>query len=410
MNVWTAGMDAKIECEHLEQELRPFVQEVPTCLRFGWGMVREAAALCRGLGRRALLVTGRRAMQRCGKVQQLTADLKAAGIATIQFADLHAGPTSDDIDRGADVCRSFRADFVLAFGGGTAIDGAKAIAAVAPGGRPTSDYLDGRAVPGNETLPIVAIPTTSGTGSELNRSAIITDPRRRCRDGIRSNWLFPRLAIVDPELMSSLGPQETACTAFDAMSHAIESYVSPRSRPATDRLALRAIQSVSEYLPLALADPQNEVARQKLALASTTMGINLCCVGTCFPHRVDKAICGLHPEMAHGQSVAIFYPHWISFSYCGNVPRFALIAELLEAGTAGVSAEARASRLPRIMQSFLHRIGLDRSLADYGVTAAEIPDIVARINGDLAANPIPVSRTQLTELVTQAFHFQDVLR
>jgi alcohol dehydrogenase class IV len=244
----------------------------------------------------------------------------------------------------------------------------------------------------------------------LNRSAIITDAQRRCRDGIRSNWLFPRLAIVDPELLCSLGPYQTACTAFDAMSHAIESYVSPRSRPATDRLALRAVQSVRQYLPLALADPQNQVARRKLALASTTMGINLSCVGTCFPHRADKALCGLHPEIAHGQSVAIFYPHWISFSYGGNVPRFALIAEFLEPDTAGESAEARASSLPRIMQSFLHRIGLNRSLADYGVTSAEIPDIVARIKGDLAANPIPVSRTQLTELVAQAFHFQEVFR
>ena len=160
-----------------------------------------------------------------------------------------------------------------------------------------TDYLHGQVCSPQGTLPVLAIPTTSGTGSELNRSAIVTDSDERSRVGIRDDCLFPRVAIVDPLLTCTLDAYQTACTGFDCLSHAIESYVSPKARPDTDQLALRAIQLVTQYLPAALADPLDILAREQLALASTTMGINLSCVGTCYPHRVDKALCALHPEI-----------------------------------------------------------------------------------------------------------------
>ncbi len=140
-------------------------------------------------------------------------------------------PTTDDVDRGAELCRNFQADFLIALGGGSVIDCAKAIAAVAPGRTPAADYLYRRAFPCEGTLPVVAIPTTSGTGSELNRSAIITDSKVPFKDGIRSDRLFPRLAIVDATLTGSLDHVQTAQTGFDCFSHAVESYVSPKARP-----------------------------------------------------------------------------------------------------------------------------------------------------------------------------------
>ena len=226
----------------LARQLDAFRNEVPTHLRFGVGTMRETASICAPIGSRILVVTGRQAMQRCGAVQQLCADLDAAGIAWARWAGLHAGPTTDDIDRGAAACREFGADMVLALGGGNVIDGAKAIAAVAPSRHRAADFLYGQAVPGESTLPIVAMPTTAGTGSELNRSAIMTDPQRQFRDGIRSDWLFPRVAIVDAALMCSLDRLQTAITGFDCLSHAVESYVSPKARPDTDRLARQAMQ------------------------------------------------------------------------------------------------------------------------------------------------------------------------
>ena len=232
-------------------------------------------------------------MDRLGVVARLGAGLDAAGVAWRWFADLHPGPTTEDVDRGAELCRDFAAELVIGLGGGSALDAAKAIAAVAAGKAPATDYLHGQVDPPQETLPILAVPTTSGTGSELNRSAIVTDSDERLRGGIRSDYLFPRVAIVDPLLTCSLDAYQTACTGFDCLSHAIESYVSPKARPDTDQLALCAMQLVTQYLPTALANPLDILAREQLALASTTMGINLSRVGTCYPHRVDKRACAL---------------------------------------------------------------------------------------------------------------------
>ncbi len=349
-------------------------------------------------------------MQRLGFVQQLGADLKGAGIEWEQFADVRPSPTTDDVDRGARLCRNFRADFVIALGGGSVIDCAKTIATVSPGRMPAADYLYRRAFPCEATLPVVAIPTTSGTGSELNRSAIITDPQAPFKDGIRSDRLFPRLAIVDATLTGSLDRVQTAQTGFDCFSHAVESYVSPKARPDTDRLALAAISLVCEYLPAVLADPGDLDAREQLAQASTMMGINLTCVGTCFPHRADKALCALHAEISHGQSVAFFYCPWISFSYRGNVSRFADIARIMAPDLASMSPESCASGLSAIVGEFLDRLGLSRSLADFGVTDEEVPDLVQRVAGDLTANPVPITPDALTQLFSQTLHYREALK
>ncbi len=391
-------------------ELARFRREIPTKLHFGRGTFASAAEICRGLGRRALLVTGRSAMQRLGYVQQLAADLQGVGIEWERFADVRPSPTTDDVDRGAKLCRNFRADFVIGLGGGSAIDCAKAIAVVAPGGRPAADYLYRRAFPREDTLPVVAIPTTSGTGSELNRSAILTDRQIPFKDGIRSDHLFPRLAIVDATLTASLDRLQTAQTGFDCFSHAVESYVSPKARSDTDRLALEAIRLVCRCLSAALTEPGNLAVREQLALASTMMGINLACVGTCFPHRADKALCALHPEISHGQSVACFYCPWMTFSYRGNVSRFADIARIMAPDTASTSTESCASGLSALVSEFLDHLGLSQSLADFGVTEEEVPDLVRRVAGDLSANPVPIATDALPQLFSQTLQYSKAMQ
>ena len=389
-------------------QLVAFGDEIPTRLHFGVGAIRDTAGICAPMGSRALVVTGRQSMQRCGVIPQLCADLEAAGMAWTRFNDLHAGPTTDDIDRGVAVCREHRADMILALGGGNVIDGAKAIAAVAGGESGAADFLHGHMVPGDKTLPLVAIPTTSGTGSELNRSAVMTDPQRQFRDAIRSDRLFPRVAIVDPALMHGLDKHQTAITGFDCLSHAVESYVSPKARPDTDRLARQAMRLVCRYLPDALADPDDTAARRQLAVASTTMGVNLTCVGTCYPHRVDKALCALYPHIPHGQSVALFYPLWIALSQVGNPAKFADIAAILAPETATLPVDARAESLPAIMRDFLLRLDLYHTLDDFGVTPDRIPDIAARVRGDLMVNPVPIERSALPDLLWQVFQPYEV--
>ena len=234
---------------------------VPTRLVFGAGRLAEAGTLARSLGRRALIVTSRSAMARLGYTGRLQESLTAAGLQSSVFQDLGPAPTTDNVDRAADLAREFHADLIIGMGGGSALDCAKAVAGVAPGRMTSADYLHGRAPIGPETLPLLAIPTTSGTGSEMNRSAILVDPGQCQKDGIRSDFLFPRVALVDPRLTYDMPTAVTAQTGFDTLTHAVESYVSAKSQPLADVLALDAMATVITELPLVLTQPGHEIGR-----------------------------------------------------------------------------------------------------------------------------------------------------
>jgi alcohol dehydrogenase len=380
-----------------------FTCYTPTELVFGPGCFAEAGQRAARLGRHALVVTSRAAMDRLGHTGRLLDDLHRHGLKTTLFQDLHPGVPLADVDQGAEQARRHGVDCIVALGGGTALDAAKAIAGVAPGSRPAADFLDQRVAVGPDALPLLAIPTTAGTGSEVNRSSVVTDPERRFKDAIRSDHLFPRCALVDPLLTHDVPPDVTAQTGFDALAHAVESYVSPKSQPVADGLALAAVEAVCRFLPVALADPGHAEARARLALASTTMGWNLSWVGTCFPHRIDKALCALHPEISHGQSVALFYPHWARFSYPGAVERFARIAALIDPETAQFSVAERAAACGDVLARFLTRIGLGQTLPEFGVRADELPTIAENVAGDLSVNPVPVRKTDVPALIAAVF-------
>ncbi|WP_456115276.1 hypothetical protein [Stieleria sedimenti] len=222
------------------------------------------------------------------------------------------------------------------------------------------------------------------------------------KDGIRSDYLFPRFALVDPELTWTLPKLVTAQTGFDTLAHAIESYVSPKRTPIHDQMALRAMRIVSTYLPIALEHPEHGRAREQLAYASTTMGMNLACVGTCFPHRVDKSLCGLRPEIAHGQSVALFYPHWIDSCFHNETKRFARIAAILRPGVAELPSDEAAGMCSQIVTDWILRIGLQLGLKRY-LTHDDLPKLAAGVAGDLSVNPVAIGRADLDRILQEIF-------
>jgi alcohol dehydrogenase class IV len=374
-----------------------------TRLRFGAGRFREAGPVAQELGSRALLVTTPRAMDALGYATELVEALESHGVRSIRFRDVTPNPTTIDVDAGARLAREFRSEMIIALGGGSAIDCAKAIAAVAADRRPATDYLFQKAQPGPATLPVIAIPTTAGTGSELNRSCIITDPTRRFKGGIRSNFLIPWTAIVDPRLTHSAGRELTAQTGFDALAHAIESYVSPRSNPEGDALALAAIRDVTKFLPVALKLPCHREARERLAFAAAMMGINLTSVGTCLPHRLDKPLTALHPHLPHGQAIALFYPAWLKWSIPGHPGRFARIAAIMEPGLRALPEHAQAAALPGIMSLFLARLGLLRSMGQLGIAPADLAEVARNAEGDIRMNPVPFDPDMLPGFLADVF-------
>jgi alcohol dehydrogenase class IV len=372
---------------------------VPTRLVFGPGRLEEAGQLAQSLGSHALVVTSRSAMDRLGFTGRLLDRLKGAGVAATVFCDLGATPSTDDVDRGAEVARACHANLVIGLGGGSALDCAKAVAGVAPQAAPCADYLHGRATVTAAALPILAIPTTAGTGSEMNRSAILNDVSLCHKDALRSDYLFPRFALVDPTLTHSLPADVTVQTGFDAFAHALESYVSPRSHFLADALAADSMRAVIEALPLALNEPNHAQARERLALASTSMGYNLSTVGTCLPHRLDKPLCARFPHITHGQAIAFFYPGWAASSWPGHVERFARVAALLEPHSGQLSLETAAAACAECLTNFLQRIGLNRRLSSFGVnlTEGDCAALAERVRGDLQVNPVPVEPAKLVD-------------
>jgi alcohol dehydrogenase len=381
-----------------------FDSHLPTRLVFGAGRLAEAGTLARALGRRALVVTSRAAMARLGYTKRLLDRLTAAAVDATVFRDLGATPTTDDVDRAAAAARETGADLVIGLGGGSALDCAKAVAAVAPRRAACAEYLHGRAGVGPDALPLLAIPTTAGTGSEMNRSAIVTDTALRHKDAIRSDHLFPRVALVDPTLTHDVPADVTAQTGFDALAHAVESYVSPKAQPLADALALDAVAAVVAALPVALAEPHNAAARERLSLAAASMGYNLSCVGTCLPHRLDKPLCAFYPHIAHGQAVAFFYPSWAAYSWRGCPDRFARVTALLDPSTASWPVERAAACAARLA-AFIRGIGLGRPMASFGVTLGpeEVPLLTRRVSGDPRVNPVPVEPERLAEFYRLAY-------
>ncbi|WP_182869287.1 iron-containing alcohol dehydrogenase [Rhodopirellula sp. JC639] len=208
---------------------------VPTKLFFGAGTFQRAGEVTASLGKRVFVVTGCSAMDRLGLSERLLDDLNQHSLSVRRCCGLELSPTTTDIDRGAAEARNYRAEVIVALGGGSVLDCAKAIAGVAASRRPAADFLYKRTEVDSKALPSVCIPTTAGTGSELNRSAIIRDPEKSLKDGIRSDYLFPRVALVDPELTWTVPKLVTAQTGFDILAHAIESYVSPKRTTSTCR-------------------------------------------------------------------------------------------------------------------------------------------------------------------------------
>ncbi len=400
---WPGGLGSRETCgcrDSVSVASLTFDYVAPGSLHFGAGRFREAPRIAAHMGRRPFVVTTRRAMQDAGHLGQLRRGLEALGLAVEEHPLESSGPTTSEVDLAAGAAQAHGSDLVIALGGGTVIDAAKAVAAVATGVHTCADLLYRRERL-SHALPILAIASTPGTGSELDRSAIVTDPEARWRDGIRSDSLFPRAALVDPALALSLSRSVTALTGFDILSHAVESYVSPKANPLADAWAVDAFRRVLHALPRALEEPAVLAWRVELALAGSMMGMNLATVGTCVPHRLDKAVCALHPEIPHGQCVAFFYPAWIRRSHLGNAAKYAAIARLMDPALEAAPVNEAAAQFSELLEQFLRDIGLRASPHSFGLRRETIHEICRRIPGDCRINPVPFSAQDVTCLLEE---------
>ncbi len=301
----------------------------PPVIHVGRGALNQLPAALRELGaERAAIITDRvmGASEWAPRLEALAAD---ADVTATILAELTGEPTTRDVDAALAAIRAADADVVIGFGGGSALDTAKlaAVLHANPGGGP--DYEGYERIP-DPGLPVIAIPTTAGTGSEVTRGVAITDPDRDVKMLLMSSHLVPAAAIVDPEPTYTMPAGVTASTGLDALTHGIEAYVSRRRFPITDALAIDAIDRIGRFMARAYHHPDDAEAREEMLVGSLHAGLAFNNASVALVHGMSRPI-GAYFHVPHGLSNAMLLPTVMEFSLGGDIPRYAHIARVLGA-------------------------------------------------------------------------------
>ncbi|MCC6314764.1 MAG: iron-containing alcohol dehydrogenase [Thermomicrobiales bacterium] len=351
----------------------------------------------RGLGAtRALIVTDR-GVAGAGLLASVVEGLERAGVTHEVFDEVEPNPLAETTDRGAARARAGGCDAVIAVGGGSSIDCAKVIAVIGKFGGAARDYEGFDTVP-DLPLPLVAVPTTVGTGSEVTRGAVISDAGRRLKMVVVTPRIFPRIAVLDPLLLMQLPAPVTAATGMDSLTQAIEGYVSRNASPITDALNLEALRMIAANLRLAVA--RNDLAAlAALQIATTMQGIGFHNAGLGLVHAMSNTVGGIFGA-PHGVTNAIILPHVMEFNLAADPVKFARVAEAMGEPVAGLSVREAAERSVAAVRVLSSDIRIPPTLADVGVTAEAIPEMTEKAmrNIDAPTNPRNYSEADIAEL------------
>jgi len=348
----------------------------PTEIRFGPGRLAEVGEAVARFGRRCLLVTVPEFPEFAPLFRRVKDSLAERGVALDHFDGVVPNPTTGVVSAGARLALDFEADVVLGVGGGSSLDTAKAVAVEARHPGTSWDYLFFRdRQPTERTLPIIAVTTTSGTGSHVTQVAVVTNPEEKTKSALYNPWLYPKTSLVDPELVLTAPPHVTAATGFDVFAHAFESYIHPGGSAYTDLLAFEALRIVGASLPNAVRDGADLSARTSMAWADTLAGLAIANAGVTLPHGIGMAMGGLYPHVAHGEALACVYPAILRFSWDAAPAKFAAAARLFDASLSGDGQAEAARALSGIVEGFLKTIGLSVGLEDLKIPEDELEDL-----------------------------------
>lgn len=347
---------------------------------FGAGMLDRLGSESAMIGHRALIVTGRSSARKTGLLDKVVTMLGASGVTSVVYDKIPENPLTSHAHEGADLVRETGCDMVLGVGGGSALDAAKAIAFAVKNPGPISDYIFGK--PGQGALPIIAVPTTAGTGSESDSLAVLTNPETCDKKSLKSPFVYPALAIVDPDLLHTLPIPLLASTGFDAFSHCVEAYLSRNGSPEVKALALRGVGLVTQHLPLILSGIASSADWRAVSMASTLGGIAIDFAGVTLPHALEHAASGLL-NVRHGEGLAALYPSIAVEMVLAAANRAdqtvdALLSErlVLLANTIDPTIQATTpDDFLTALNTWMACIRFTPSLDDLGVTPAHVPEL-----------------------------------
>lgn len=345
--------------------VRNFDVFMPTRIIFGVGRVAEIGKITKTFGKKALLITYKDTSGMEDTIEKTSDLLKEEGISVIRYSEVLPDPPTEVINQGANIVRKEDIDVLIGLGGGSAIDSAKAIGVVAVNGGDAWDYMacNPECKKFESAMPVIAVPTTSGTGSETTAVAVLTRKQIKSKGSIVNPAIFAKVAIIDPELSSTMPPSLTASTGIDAFGHAMEAFLSKRSTPYVERLSPEAMKLIWNNLPLAYADGSNMLARANMAWASTLGGMMLAQSGVIGVHALSQAL-GAHLNIPHGIGVAIATPLFLEYNRHESSKKYIQLAKELGIGE-GLKDDDIVDEFIKQINDFLKKFGMPNDLKSY---------------------------------------------
>lgn len=369
---------------------------LPVNIEFGSGKVAKAGELTKPYGKKALIVTGHSSAKKSGLYDKVKDSLKAEGIDSVLFDKVAQNPLTTTAAEGAVFAKENGCDVVVAIGGGSIMDGAKAIAFLTVNNGDVSDYIFGKKA-SDTALPIILIPTTCGTGSEGNGFAVLTNPDNGDKKSLRCNAIVAKVSIVDPECMMTMPKHVLASVGFDALCHNMEAYTSKIAQPFTDALSLYAADLIANNLVDVYKGTGSKESWEKITLASTIGGMVINTAGVTLAHGMEHPASGLK-DIVHGKGLAALTPTIIESSYQGAPEKFAKLAKLF----GGEKAEDLAGKVRELLEA----IELTCTLSDLGIEEKDIPwmaENCMKVSApSIANNPVVFSQEEIAEIYKKA--------
>lgn len=369
---------------------------LPVNLSFGCGKVNEAGEITKPYGKNALIVTGKSSAKKSGLYDKVKDSLEKSGVNSILFDRVSQNPLTTTAIEGAELAKENNCDVVVAIGGGSIMDCAKAIAFLAVNDGDINEYIFNKKK-SEKALPLILIPTTCGTGSEGNGFAVLTNPENGDKKSLRCNAIIAKASIVDPECMMTMPKKVLASVGFDALCHCMEAYTSTISHPITEALSLYGIELIANSLT-DLYHGSNEIEKwEQLTIASTIGGMVIHQAGVTLAHGMEHPASGLK-DIVHGHGLAALTPVIIETSYKGDVEKFGKISRLL----GGKDASDCAQKVKELLED----IDMAVTLSQLGLSREDVPwmaENCMKVSAASVANhPIVFTQEEIAQIYEKA--------
>lgn len=374
-----------------------FSFQAPTRVVFGPGVRKEVGDVLWGEGVRHAFVVCDEGIVQAGLLGEVEGALARRSIATHRFSRVEPNPRDSTIEAGTEVLRAVKADGVLGVGGGSSLDVAKGVALLATNGGKMKDY-DGRDKVRLALLPLVAVPTTAGTGSEVSGNIAFTDAETRIKLSARSRHIFPRVAVLDPELLGTLPQKVAAATGLDALSHAVESFLSKNANALSDMYARESLRLVASHLSAFVAHPSDMDHAGGQLLGSALGGMAMANTGTGNVHAIARAIGGMY-DLHHGLLCGLLMPPVMAFNAVASPDKMSVIGKALGVPVDGKPPEVVGGLVAEALRTLLRDLGVAVKLGDLEVRREDVPELTRIAMQNTGPNPRQTTPEDMQALI-----------